>query len=298
MKHVVLKISYEKFKTLKTIIKELKDLSPKLAISPIKQGMLGDDVMASFTVDDEHYQQILDKLKEEDIKLFGNDSKSEKKQIPLGDNANISVGSNIAFETKVILNNDKPASILDLAIKNGDYDKVIHLSKDYRNGYEVLKKAKDNVDIAINNSIDIAYHKAIRNKFEVSDCLAHLIKIASDKDLKNLNKNDQIKTAGLKAVELCSIYKEYIHVLLQICNNNIIPHIVCMKAALKLAFILSAEDEKSEENINYAVRYLNLRWLDIVFNTVNMEISEKEKETFRALVSSLKKRSDSSDSFT
>jgi len=68
------------------------------------------------------------------------------------------------------------------------------------------------------------------------------------------------------------------------------PHIVCMKAAIKLAYFLSDDDEKSEENLDYAVRYLNLRWLNIVFYTVSLEISEKEKEIFRVLISSIKER--------
>jgi hypothetical protein len=292
LKHIILKIDQEKFKTLKIIIKEAKDLFPNIAISPIKQGYLGDEIMASFTVDDEHYQQILGKLKEKDISLFGSKTKDEKKQVTLTGQANYSAGSNISPDAKANANKSgTPASILEFAVKNGDYEKVIQLSKDYRSGFEVLKKAKDSIDAAIKHSIDIVYGRAIKNKFEVSNCLTHLIKIASDKDLKTLHKNDLIKSAGLKAVELCSIYKEFINILVQICNNNAIPQIVCMKAAIKLAYILNSDDEKAEENMDYVARYLNLRWLNIVFYTVSVEISEKEKEVFRILIESVKGRS-------
>lgn len=300
MKHVILKVSHEKFKTLKTVIKEVKDLSPKAVISPIKQGNLGDEIMASFTVDDDHYQRVLEKLKKENLNLIGNENKNEKKQVSPGGLTSFPAKDNISIEPKAIPKNDSPASILDAAIKNGDYEKVIQYSKDYRNGFEVLKKAKDNIDIAINNSIDNAFNKAIKNKYDVNHSLNHLIKVSSDKDLKSLHKNDQIKVAGLKAVELCSIYKEFINILIQICNNTAMPHIVCIKAAIKLAYILSdeddkSEDNKSEDNMDYAVRYLNLRWLNIAFYTASMEISEKEKDIFRVLISSIKERFDNSD---
>ena len=73
-----------------------------------------------------------------------------------------------------------------------------------------------------------------------------------------------------------------------------------MKAAIRLAYILSNDDdnEKSEENMDYAVRYLNLRWLNIVFYTVSMEISEKEKEIFRILISSVKEKFGNNDPLT
>ena len=86
---------------------------------------------------------------------------------------------------------------MDSAIKNGDFEKVIQLSKDYRN-FEVQKKAKDNIDVSINNAIDHAYNRAIKNKYEVDKSLTILIKIASDNNLKNLHKTGQIKSAGLK----------------------------------------------------------------------------------------------------
>jgi len=298
LKHIILKVSHEKFKILKTAVKEVKDLSPRAVISPIKQGNLGDEIMASFTVDDDHYQRMLEKLKKENLNLVGNENKKEKERVSIGGAASFPTKFNEAVETKVIPKNDSPASILDAAIKNGDYEKVIQYSKDYKNGFEVLKKAKDNIDITIKNSIDNAFNKAIKSKYDVSSSLTHLIKISSDKDLKSLHKNDQIKAAGLKAVELCSIYKDFINILVQICNNNAMPHIVCIKAAIKLAYILSDEDEKAEENMDYVVRYLNLRWLNIAFYTASIEISEKEKDIFRTLVSSIKEKFNNSDSMT
>ncbi|MGA7722342.1 MAG: hypothetical protein WCA84_14320 [Ignavibacteriaceae bacterium] len=289
MKHIILKVNQEKFKTLKTLIKELKDSSPKAVISPITQGNLGDDIMASFTVDDDHYQRVIENLNKKDFKLFGNDAANEKKKIAPESPVNYSTGRNTPFESQTVSKNDSPVSILDSAIKNGDFEKVIQLSKDYRN-FEVQKKAKDNIDVSINNAIDHAYNRAIKNKYEVDKSLTILIKIASDNNLKNLHKTGQIKSAGLKAVELCSIYKDNLNILIQICNNNAIPHIVCIKAAIRLAIIISQANEKAEEEMDYAVRYLNLRWLDIAFYSVNLDLSENERKIYEVLISSIKER--------
>jgi hypothetical protein len=294
LKHIILKVRHDKFQTLKNVIKEVKEQSPNVMVSPVKQGSIGDDIMASFSIDDSHYQIIMEKLDKNGIRQFGN--KNENKQTPLGNINNSQSGSTTPIETKTTPKNDSPAAILEFAIKTGDYAKVIQLSKDYRSGFEVLKKAKDSIDTTINNSIDNAYNAALKNKFDASNSLNALVKIASDKELKSLHKIDLTKSAGLKAVDLCARYTEHINILVQICNNNAIPQIVCMKAAIKLAYILSNENEQSDENLDYSVKYLNLRWLNIVFHTVNSEISEKEKGIFNALISGIKEKFDDSAS--
>jgi hypothetical protein len=296
LKHIILKVRHDKFQALKNIIKEVKDQSPNVTVSPIKQGNIGDDIMASFSIDDSHYQIIMDKLDKNGISLFGNKDKNEKKRVSLGNTNNSQSGSASPVESKTISKNDTPAAILEFAIKTGDYAKVIQLSKDYRSGFEVLKKAKDSIDNTIKNAVDNAYNAALKNKFDVSNSLNALVKIASDKELKSLHKVDLTKSAGLKAVDLCARYAEHINVLVQICNNNAIPQIVCMKAAIKLAYILANGNEQSDENLDYSVKYLNLRWLNIVFHTVNSEITEKEKGIFNALISGIKEKFDDSAS--
>ena len=106
MKHIILKVNQEKFKTLKALIKELKDSSPKAVISPITQGNLGDDIMASFTVDDDHYQRVIENLNKKDFKLFGNDAANEKKKIAPESPVNYSTGRNTPFESQTVSKNE------------------------------------------------------------------------------------------------------------------------------------------------------------------------------------------------
>jgi hypothetical protein len=290
LKHVILKVDEEKFKKLKFIVKEYKEQFPDAIISPVKRGNLGDDIIASFMVKDENFHQIIGKLEKEDIKLFdkGINSGLRKK---LSQNSAYNLTNNPKPEnTKIAAKNDTPASILEYAIKTGDYEKVIQLSKDYRSGFEILKKAKDNIDKTITNAVEIAYFKAIRSRHESNKSVNQLIKIASDRNLKTLHKLDLIKSAGLKAIEICSIYSE-ISTLIQIGNNNTMPHIVCIKAALKIAYLLFSDAEKFEENIDYIIKHLNLRWLDIVFLTVSSEITEKEMGTYKTLITAIKEES-------
>ena len=42
--------------------------------------------------------------------------------------------------------------------------------------------------------------------------------------------------------------------------------------------------------MDYAVRYLNLRWLDIAFYSVNLDLSENERKIYEVLISSIKER--------
>ncbi|MDR3628538.1 MAG: hypothetical protein P4L45_16955 [Ignavibacteriaceae bacterium] len=290
MKHVILKVDEEKYKTLKLIVKEFKEQFPNTIIGPLRRGNLGDYIIASFVIRDEKFNQIIEKLEGEGIKLFSKETKNELKEMLLQNSISSLAERSEHENIQAVAKNNTPGAVLDYAIKTGDYEKVIQLSKDYRSGFEILKKAKDSIDKTITNAVEIAYYKAIKSRYDADKSVNQLIKIASDRNLKTLHKLDLIKSAGLKAIEICSIYNE-INVLIQICNNNNMPHIVCMKAALKIAYVLFSDGEKFEENIDYIIRYLNLRWLDIVSLTVSSEMTEKEKGTYKTLITAIKEES-------
>ena len=287
MKHVILKVDEEKYKLLKSMVKDMKVETPHVILSPVRRGNLGDDIIASFIVKDDHYTEIVEKLDNEDISLLG----KARNKIPKKPSFHDDKDNNFRYSEIKTIHHHSPEAALDYAIKTGNYEKVIQISKDYRSGFELIKKAKENIETAVNNAIDIAYEKAVKSKFDVSKSLTQLIKIASDRNLKVIQKQDHVKIAGNKAIDLCFIYNE-IKTLVQICNNNTMPHIICMNAALKLAYVLFSEAEKFEENVQFILKHLNLRWLDIVSITVAPELSEQDMGTYNTLISALKERSE------
>ena len=161
---------------------------------------------------------------------------------------------------------------------------VVRFSKDIRSGLDILNKARGNIDIAIQTAIDRAYNKGIRSTFDTNNSLEQLLKIASDKNLKVLSKQELQKKAGLKALELCGSNYEQSNNLIQICNNNLLPYFVCLKAAAKLCEILENNQEIVQEEILYATKHLNVRWINIALDIMGPEMHETEFQSVTRLI--------------
>ncbi len=282
---IVVKGSEGELKTVKELLKNFSEADPSLSISGLRYGSLGDENILSFNVDNEHYNFIIGKFALYRIKLLMSEEKIIKAVSKTKNN--FSPISPIDGKLKKTNTNESPSTILDDAIKLGDYEKVIQMSKDFRNGLEVIQRAKENIDLTIKIAIDIAFSKATKNKYEINDSILRLIKIASDTKLRALHKIDFLKDAGFLAVNLCSINNEYINLLVQICNNNSIPNIVSVKAAIKLSEIIFNNSSEQNEDFQYAVRYLNVKWLLITFDVASKELSKIETESFNLLIKSI-----------
>ncbi len=282
---IVIKGSESELNNVKMLLRTLKETDNSLSIGSLRFGSLGDESLLSFNVDKAHYEFLIEKIAQLGVKLLLPEEKISKTISKL--KSKIELKPTKESTTKN-LKNDNPSSSLDRSIQNGDYEAVIQMSKDFRHGIDIIHKAKENIDKTIGYAIDNAYRKAINNKFEINDSFAKLIKIASDNKLKLLHKNELLKEAGLLLVELCSAYKEYINLLVQICNNNSIPNLVNIKAAIKLSEFIKDGSEDQEANIEYLVRYLNIKWLLIAFDVANPELSFEEKESFNFLIKKVK----------
>lgn len=284
---IVVKGSHGELNNVKQLLKNFKESDASLSVGALRFGNLGDENLLSFNVDKEHYNFVIEKFALMGIKLL----LPEEKIINVVSKIKSKIELNPSKDTGTKnLNNENPSTILDNSIKLGDYEKVIQMSKDFRNGIEVIHRAKESIDLTIKIAMQNAYNKAIKNKFEINDSYSKLIKIASDNKLKMLHKNEFLKEAGLLLVDLCSINKEYMNLLVQICNNNSVFNLVNIKAAIKLSEFVVDNSQDQNENIEYFVKYLNIKWLLIAYDVVNAELTTEEKESFNLLINSIKER--------
>jgi len=285
LKKIVVKVGERELNQVKSVLKSFKESKQDATISSLRHGSLGDDTLVSFNVEEQYYNYLVEKLTLFGIKVLRPISKTEKDkvQVMVKQKLNVSnynhTGSNKSVK-------ETPASILDGSIERGDYEKLIQMSKDFRSGHELIKKAKDNIENTVISAINSAYDKALKSKFEINTSFNQLIKIASDKNLKVMNLINHQKSAGFYAVKICAAYREYINLLIQICNNNAIPNIVCVKAAVELSNMVLLDEN---EDIEYAVRYLNVKWLQIAFDIAGNEISQQEKDSVRELITNVRK---------
>ncbi len=297
LKKIVLKVEKRELKNVKEVLWSFKESKPEVSIDALRHGTLGEDTLVSFNVDEKHYEALIGKLNESGIRVLLPATKSEKENLavklkPKVISTNNAQGESNRLDVETHALNKRaintPAAVLDATIENGNYEKVIQISKDFKSGFELIKKAKDNLGKAVTNAVNNAFEKASKSMFEFTSGFNQLIKIASDRNLKAMHLIDQQKTAGLYAINLCASRREYLNLLIQICNNNSIPNIVCLKASVELATMV-LDEEDSNEDTEYAVRYLNIKWLQIVFDTTGDEITQKQKNSVKELISRVRK---------
>ncbi|MHB8335960.1 MAG: hypothetical protein ACYDEE_00915 [Ignavibacteriaceae bacterium] len=282
---IIAKVSEDEFESAQNLLRTLKKPPNNIEINSVRYGSLGEDRLISFDLDEKNLKIVIENLITNGLKILSPEQFAKKKEthVIINNQSNINDIEKLDV-TRNSTGKESPSALLDLAIKNGDYEIVVQFSKDIRSGLDILNKAKGHIDIAIQTAIDHAFNKGIRSIFEVDNSLEQLLKIASDKNLKVLNKQEFQKKAGLKAVELCGSNFEQTNNLIRICNNNLLPYIVCLKAAAQLYEILSSNQEKVQEEILYATKHLNIRWINIALDIMGPEMQDTEFKSVKSLI--------------
>lgn len=291
-KKVVLKINFEDVAAIKLQLKRLQERNPELQYGPIKIGHLGDDVVMSFDIEEGYYGLLLEKLEFTGAKsIVRNENanfleKKEAQENQPEQQAQKNTQASYQTNAQGLKNNTvkKDPNSLESLVADGEYEKVIDLSKNVKAGYQMMKKAKESVEEAVKNAIKITFGNGSRNRAYLEESITKLIQIGTDKRLKLLNKTDLMTAAGLRAIKLCDSSTDNISDLILIANNNMLPNIVTIKAASKFSETIFKEPEKYEEDFKYAQKYLNTRWILIAKDVVINQMSLTEKLNIKNLV--------------
>jgi hypothetical protein len=286
LKPITAIVQEKEIEIVKSVFQDLKDKLPDLESTPFKYGRLGDKHILSFKVDSKYYNLFVEKFTFNRIKILF----LEKVQKEITDNA-ISQASNHSDEKTIDWSSlkesksnfsQKNMSQIDHYIKNGDYLKLITLSRDISQTTDIIEKASKNISISIANAIEIEKHKAETIKYAVEESIKNLIAISANKILKNIGQTELAKNAGLIAVELCCIHRKYLDNLIDIANNNAVPNIVSIKAAIQLGVIIMDYPDEFADDLALAVRKLNVRWLENAYDVVCNDLDPFEIETFNS----------------
>lgn len=282
---------YAKVKRIKQELQSLMKSEAGISISQLRFGSLGDEVIMSFNIDDDHYQLIFEKMKQFGANLLMPVIKKVTENTVGNDISKQSHTDTVLYSYKSTTNaKQNPSIILEKAIKDGDYETLIKVSKDVRNRPELTRKAKDNIYNVVVKEIEKVYELGKKSGISRRDCIERLIKISADKDIKAMYKIDALKFAGLMAVNLCALSIDYISYLVKICNNNAVQKIVNVKAVIALSGLLLPEVDSTMEELDYLAKYLNINWLLIAYDVVIVELSTDEKDKFIQLINAVKGR--------
>jgi hypothetical protein len=278
----------DRFKVIYGIIQKKHSHQP---LPTPKIGKLGKDYLISLKFDDEFFRTAIETLIYNDMKILLPDEstkeiidqvKERRMQAAIRRTATLEDQS--PFRTKVSI--ESVNEMVDL----GNYESLINVSKNINNEKEIVEKASNNIDYCINRAIDIAVLETKSDKALIKRSLKKLIEIASDKKIKSLNKISLLKRAGAEAIDLCVTDWETIKDLINIANNNQVHNTVNIKAAIKFYEVAFSNTTKYKNEIDAAIKKLNIRWLMIALDVVENSLTEYEKSQLDSLIETIKKK--------
>ncbi|MEI7811931.1 MAG: hypothetical protein WCJ01_05830 [Ignavibacteria bacterium] len=270
--------------TVKDIIDALSDKIPNLVVTQFKYGRIGDDILVSFKIDKDRYKLLVEKLTFNQIRLVTLDEKTkEYVGVALSQAKAGGAGGMMSRGNKPKPKQEEKKT-LEQFINEGEYNEVIRISRDVTLPKEEIEKAKSNIDSTIQRAINTSFSEAQTKKFDINRNLERLIHIATDNNLKVLNKIEYIKQAGLYAIDICGSNHDYVSDLINLCNNNTLHSLISVKAAVKFYDVVFADMKSYKKEILIARRNLNTRWLSIAVSSVEADLSAHEKKSFYALI--------------
>ncbi len=271
---ITAKVNKQDIEKIKTIIESFKEKFPKMVITPLRYGKIGDEIVVNFKIEEKFAKIMLEKLVMNKIILLSQSQKTQKvieniKQ-DISRSAPVKSGgwSDVRNTNKF---SSKPK--VDELTSNGNYSDLIKISRTIIYGKNIADAAKENIDPAIENAINQAYSEGLSKKFESDKNIQKLFQIASDNNLKLLQKNDYMKEAGLKAIELATSNKSSANELITIANNTAVHNFVSIKAVVNFASLIFKNPEEYKEDIEIAIRKLNIRWLKLNVASVEKDFS-------------------------
>ncbi|GBD89907.1 hypothetical protein BMS3Abin04_00620 [bacterium BMS3Abin04] len=291
LKEITLVIRENEEPALKSILDLFKKNFSNFELTKYSKGSLGDEAIITFKVNRQFYGTLVQKLAYNDLRLFRKDE--EAKEI---------VNKVIRQKRKTITfplsgwdavrSKKKTISIeqLEEFAVNGNYNELFKVLKDSINhSAEIVTLAKKLLSDSIAISINRIYSDAIERKKEPKKQLSKLLKIASDKKIKNAGKLRELKEAGFYSIELCLSEPGLFSKLIDIANGSNLPSVINIKAAIEFADKIFNDQDKYTDEIKLAIKKLNTRWLNIAVETAIKAFNQEEIELLDKLIDFINK---------
>jgi len=277
LEKIIIKISSGEIEKIEAIMDKMA-LIPSVEMSPLSYGQHGNDIIANFDIDDGHFAMMVEKLYSANLNVLPtNDKVSQVLEFLYGKYGKKTFSKTALPQGSV---SAPTQEIIDDCRNNGRYEDLIKIIKLVSIDPILKNNAKNSIPEAVKKNIDQNYNSVFINKHAIPSSIAALIKICSDVNLKTLNLQPLQKEAGLSAIAICENYLEYLDELIKISNNNQIPSVINVKAAVKFWEIVSKNIEKYPADTAAALKSTNFRFLENAFDIAQSEFSDTEKSYF------------------
>ncbi len=282
----------DEIENVKKALKIFKSTYPNVQIAKPRFGELSGKILITFKVDANYSTDLILSFAKNYINVLATTDIIKKKI----DFATAKYAETLARQSKgwadmKIEQPEMSISELESYAQEGMYEEIIRIANDLIHyGEKIVEKAKNVLDLSVENAIEKAYQKAKENQDYAEEAINKLIKVASDSRLRTMNKIKLSQNAGLKAIDLINEYPNYILKLVDIANNPDIHNYVNIAAFINFGNIVIREKERFEKEINEGARKLNLRWIEIAYDVAHKLLNEDEKSSYERTLRFIKNR--------
>jgi hypothetical protein len=285
LEKVVIKTDEKDLERVQKVIESIPQMNKSVMIGKIIYGRLGDNILLSFNTDSASFPFIFEKLIINNVKVILDSSTEKLRQTVTQKKGPVPYEGWDSLKKQA-----KPQESIEAIASSGNYQELFKIVKDIRNDKSRIEEAQNAIPSAVSICIQNIYQNAKTQKSRIDDSVNKLLEISADQNLKNPAYIEHTKMAGILAIELWSLENENIYKLIQICNNNQIHKYVNIAAAIRFSKISLENPDANENNLEFAIKKLNLRWLNICFPIVEHEISETDKVHFNKLITYIESR--------
>ena len=282
----------DEIENVKKALKIFKSTYPNVQIAKPRFGELSGKILITFKVDANYSADLILSFAKNYINVLATTDIIKKKI----DFATAKYAETLARQSKgwadmKIEQPEMSISELESYAQEGMYEEIIRIANDLIHyGEKIVEKAKNVLDLSVENAIEKAYQKAKENQDYAEEAINKLIKVASDSRLRTMNKIKLSQNAGLKAIDLINEYQNYILKLVDIANNPDIHNYVNIAAFINFGNIVIREKERFEKEINEGARKLNLRWIEIAYDVAHKLLNKDEKSSYERTLRFIKNR--------
>jgi len=242
----------------------------------------------TFSIETEVIQEFLIKFNGANLKAVSQDEMNEilrpMRQSAAAYNAAVNADVN-ANDLRSI----RKKKTIDDYISEGQYEVLLDMIRNIQLDHSKRQRAEAGIPAAVKRAIDLNYEDGKSGKRRASVALEELVKIATNAQLKNLRLNHILINAGMKAIEICTLYEDFADELIKIGNNIKIPNIISINSVVKFSEITLRDNRNFkpayEADINIAIKSTNLRWLRMAFDAVEHEIEADGKVLYERFIS-------------
>jgi len=289
MREITAIVKGKELAVVKSLLKVIKERHSDFTVKKFKTGTVGDKTLITFRVDDRYFKNVLEKFAFNDIPIMNREKEvidfieerkeHKKKKLRNSGWANIkSHKENISAEE------------LEKFAQNGEFDKILKETRAViGSDIEIVKKAKLLLSASVNKAIEMIFEDALNNRSKVEESIDKLLRIASNTELKNIQKQKERIKAGKTAIKLCYMFEEYQTELIRIANHNKINNEVNIKAVIRFSEIVKSQKNNLSEEILDSLKLLNTRWIRIAYDSIETKLKKKEINSFNYLVNFIDK---------